>query len=283
MKKISLLIAVGFISLVSLLNSCKKDDDTKPEESTITNDQVANIQDMSIATSSYDDVDIEVDEASTSTLKSMVEDSTSMPVVKIVSWERGKLVKELTFNGSTRYGKVKTGKIIITLTYPVAGDTTDEQKWVRTITFDNYIVNGRKLEGIKTITYLGKVDGTHPEWKVVLTGGKITFKSGKTLTCDYTRSRKMIKGYDTIIRSDNAFEINGSSSGINKKGLQYKTTSTSLVLEKGCPHFKSGSILYECDNKTLKVIFAAGDTCSSSATIEYNGKTKVIDAETESN
>lgn len=277
MKKVNVFIALSFLAAGIMFTACKKDS----SKDGVTDTQIADAQDQSIASTAYDDVDAEVDDALGSSLKAMEADTT--PSNKLTR-KKGGFVRELNFDNITRNGKVKSGKIIVTVTYPTTGDTTDEKKWVRTVTFDNYTVGQRKIEGTKTIEYLGKVDGTHPQWKITLTGGKVTFKNGKTITCDYVKTRVMTEGYDTpLVRADNKFEFNGSGSGTNRKGVSYTITYDKVVKAALCPHFKSGTITYVCDTKTTVITYNAGTSCEQSATITVNGETKTIDGDAEAN
>jgi hypothetical protein len=150
---------------------------------------------------------------------------------------------------------------------------------VKTITLDGYTRNGRKVEGTKTITYLGKVDGTHPRWEVKLVGGKITFKDGTTITMESTRTRTLIEGYATETFQDDIYEIDGTSSGVNRKGVAFSTVSENLVKAFKCPYFKSGKTTYVSEKKTVVTTYTRGEECSPSASIEVNGKTKTITTE----
>ena len=282
MKKLSLKIAVGFLAGSTVFTSCKKDNTTSTDS--ITDADIAQVQDNSIASSAYDDADAEVAAAIGGSLKAdNGDDSTTKPVVTIISKEKGKVVKELTYNGINRRGKVRTGKILVTITYPTAGDSTDETKWVKTATFENYTVGERKIEGTKTITYQGKVNGL-PQWSVTLKDGKVTFKNGKTITIDYTRTRVMIEGFATPYNTiDDVYQINGDGSGINRNGLAYTTTLENVVKAVACPYFKSGTETIVCEKKTKVITYNGGDSCDPNVTITVNGKTKKVNVENESN
>lgn len=276
-------MVASFLAANVMFTSCKKDDTTT--SSSITDADVAEVQDNSIASSAYDDVDTEVSAAIGTGLKSdLIGDSTVKPVVTIVSKEKGKIVKKITYNGINRRGKVRTGSILVTITYPTVGDSTDETKWVKTITFENYTVGERKIEGTKTITYQGKVDGIHPQWDVKLVAGKVTLKNGKSITADYSRTRVMTAGFLTPLNfEDDVFTINGTGSGLNRKGVAYTSTLTDIVKAAGCPYFKSGTETFVSDKKTKTITYNGGDSCDPNATIEVNGKTKIVNIDTEAN
>jgi hypothetical protein len=275
MKKVNFILAISIMAAGSIFTSCTKDDTTPS-----TSSYIADAQDNSIASASYDDAITEVDQA-LGGVKSAID--ASDPTVTTIYWRRGEFRKEILFNSITRRGKVRSGKIIVTVTYPVVGDTLNKENWVKTITFENYKVGGRQIEGTKTITFAGIVDG-FPTWNITLTGGKVTFANGKFITYEFTRTRKMIEGSDTpLILEDDVYEINGNGSGTNRKGNPFTTTSTSLIKETGCPYFKSGTVVYETSNKTITIVYNGGDNCGTSATVTIDGKMETIDSDTESN
>jgi len=280
MKKVSFLIAVGFLAGGSVFTSCTKDSTTTP----ITSSEVANAQDNAIASIAFDNIDAQVAALSSGSLKAdAVEDTTEKPEHKIKEFKKGKITHELTFNDINQDGKIKHGKIIVDITYPTTGDTTDEKQWVKTIKLENYSDGGRKLEGTKTITYLGLVNG-FPTWNVKLDSGKVTLKNGKVITFQYDRTRAMIEGFTTPLNhSDDVFEINGTGSGINRKGVAFTSVFTNLIKVAGCPTFKSGTVTYTTETKTSTITFNGGDTCSPTATVTVDGKVKTIDTDIEAN
>lgn len=279
MNKINLFVAIGLVVISTAITSCNKDE-VKNEVST---NDISEVQDNATASNSFDDVDIEVSTPEANSLKAdIVNDSTNKPVIKVITKEKGKIVKEFTYNGITRRGKVRNGKIIVTITYPTSGDTTDETKWVKTITFDNYTVGQRKIEGTKIITYMGKVDGIHPQWDVKLIDGKITLKNGKTITANYNRTRVKIEGIATPFNiTDDVYKINGTGTGTKRNGKTYTTTLTDLVIAVGCQYIKSGTETFVSENKTKVITYTAGNDCSSTATVEVDGTSKNINIENE--
>jgi len=290
MKKPIIFACFIFLSICFTYWSCQKDNSPATTPA-ITDTQVGDAENISIVSNVYDEVDNQVQKALRGSLKSQIikdtsitstEDSTSTPENKTISWKKGLIDKELIYNTIKVNGKVVSGAINVLISYPKNGDTTDEKKWLRTITFDNYTVDGRKFEGTKTVTFKGRVDGTHPEWDITLTGGKVTLKNGKTLTFNYTRTRKMTEGYDSKVNTDNVFEINGTGSGTSTSGVSFTTADSNLVKVNGCPFYKSGSITNISNKKTTTIYYNGGSSCSPTATIEANGKVKSINTDTES-
>lgn len=280
MKKVSVILSAFVLSAGVVFVACKKD------AASVSDSEVASAQETTIASAIYDDVDAEVDAAtsSASTLKSAAED-TSAPVVKTRSKTGLSWTREIAFNNITRNKKLKSGKIIVAVTYASLSDSTNEKAWTKVITFENYIVGGRTVEGTKTISYKGLVDGV-PTWEVKLTDGKVTFKNGKTMTFYYTRTRKMIEGVKTpLVRADDVFQFDGAGGGTNKKGETFTTSSVALLKAFGCPYFKSGTLTHinTATGKTTVVSYQGGTDCSPSATVTVDGVVKTINTDEETN
>lgn len=127
----------------------------------------------------------------------------------------------------------KSGKVIITLT----GDPR-EVGAQKILTFEDLVVNGYQIEGTKTYTRTGSNSYT-----VSLEGGKITTPEGAIITRASSRSKEHVSGQDTEDRSDDVYEITGSSSGVNSDGQSYsKTISSPLVISGDCIWVTSGVI-----------------------------------------
>lgn len=276
MKKVNFFLVISLLAVSAIFTSCKKDSTTPAPDTYVTD-----AQDNSIASAAYDDAITEVDAALGGGLKSADADST--PVVTTIYWRRGEFRKSLFYNNIFRRGRLRSGTIIVTVTYPPVGDTLSTDNWVKTITFNNYKVGGRQIEGTKTITYLGVVGG-FPTWNIALVGGKVTFKNGKTLTFEFNRVRKMIEGFNTPLNwLDDVYVIDGHGSGTTRRGLAFTTSSDSLIKAAACPYFKSGVVTFVSSAKTVTITYNGGDNCSTSATIVVDNKTEPIDTDTESN
>jgi len=275
MKKVNLILAMGFISASAFIASCAKE-----STSSIADVQVKNAQDNAIAITSFENVDLST---ASSALKADIVDSTdidSLPPCKITHMGKGKIEKEFNFDGYSHGGKGHSGKIQQTITYPI--DSTKEEGKVEKMHFDNFKQGGRKLEGTKTITYLGKPDGIHSEWEVKLDSGKITLKNGVVVTFSYDIIRKQIAGDSTLTKKDDVFEINGTGSGVNRKGIAYTVTTTNLIKANDCRYFKSGTVTYVSD-KTIVTNYNSGDNCEPSATITVDGVVQTINIDIEKN
>jgi len=282
MRKVNYVVAIGLVAFGLGLTSCSKDNSSS---SSATTTQVTNVQDNAIASQTSENVNNEIDAVSNgSALKADFADTTNLPKDSI-KWiaGAGKIVHWLCYNNIERLGKIKNGKISLTITYPTSGDTTDQKAWTRLITFDKFTDGGRQVAGTKTVKYLGKDSIGEPQWNITdsLT---ITLKNGKVITFNSSRKRTMTAGYLTPrLHADDVFRIDGNGGGVTRNGVAYTTKAIGVVKDFDCPYFKSGSIIFSSANVSDTVTFNGGASCSPSATISINGKTQTISGDTEAN
>jgi len=267
MRKFSLLMLA---STAMLFASCQKDDTT-------TDPMVTTIQEDDLATNYYDDVDNETDELTIDqparAMASGAMDITAdngRTVVTVVNADNS-VTKTITFTSWTNpHGNqniVKNGKIIINIVGTPSADV-----FMRTVTFENFTINGNLIEGTKMITKTAQY-----EFTATCENGKITFTDGKTITRNFSRIRTWVDGYATPLNIwDDVFEITGTATGVNKNGNAYTHTIVNpLRVERTCKYIVSGTVSIVVDEKTLTLDYGTG-TCDNIATITYNGQTKEI-------
>lgn len=169
-------------------------------------------------------------------------------------------------------GVERSGKIIIALS---AG--RKQEGAVRSVTFDNYIVNGAKIEGTFAVETLGKNNKGNPVFSVSLSGGKITFPDDKIITRSFLREREYIAGYPTMNPWDDVCLITGYATGTNLDGVGYThTISNPLEWHAACRFFVSGTIKFEIDGvKPFLLDFGDGE-CDAAATLSRGDETKEI-------
>ena len=264
MKRLSILM---FAATAMLFASCEKDNES-------TDSTATTIQEDDLASNYFDEVDNEADELTyQNTVRSIDEarvDSGSRSVT-VVTNNDGSKTKTVTYtswiNPHGNQSIIKNGKIIINIVGKPA-----ETTFIRTITFENFTINGALIEGTKTITKTAQYQFT-----ISCDNGKITFPDGKTYTRSYTRTRTWVAGYDTpFFVWDDIFTIEGSASGINRNGKEYTHTIVNpLQIKRNCRFIVSGTISIAVDAKTITLDYGTG-TCDNIATITYNDKTTEI-------
>jgi len=164
-------------------------------------------------------------------------------------------------------GPVKNGVIQIVVTGPMHRAGTS-----RTVTFQNFRIGGNLIEGTKTITNVDGVTVT-----ITLRGGKITFPDGTFITREVNRTRKWIAGILTPrFIWDDEFQIEGTVSGVNRRGEQYSVVITKpLIRRMACLWIVEGTITLQTGERSLILDFGDG-TCDNRATITANGETREI-------
>ncbi|MCB9233865.1 MAG: hypothetical protein H6581_19570 [Bacteroidia bacterium] len=170
-----------------------------------------------------------------------------------------------------RTQRVKAGKLIITQT-----DDFTKEGAVRTITPENFTVDGATLEGVRTVTHLGFTESGMPSYGVEVTA-KLTFASGKSVSWEASRVRTWIEGYLTEEVEDDVFSITGGSTGTNQCGTEFTSTITEpLIASRSCQWITQGVRTLTTERGTRTLDFGDG-TCDNDAVITLkNGETKNI-------
>lgn len=166
----------------------------------------------------------------------------------------------------SRGGMIIQGKIITTITGP-----RSEAGSSLTTTFEGFYVNDYHIEGTYTHTLVSEYVHT-----ATLEGGKITTPEGETFTRESARTHEMISGMDNEERSDDVFQITGSSSGVTPEGVSYsKTITNPLISARDCPWISSGIVETVIDEVTSIIDFGNGE-CDNVATVTKDGETEEI-------
>jgi hypothetical protein len=280
MKKIEFLIALSFISIITLTTvpSCKK----KANNSPIVDSDVSAANDNNLAEGSFNDVQNIVDqsvkgnlvfylptsnvemkqisEIEKSNCSTIIHDSLSNP--KTITIDFGNL------NCLCNDGKSRRGKILVSY----IGHYRDSAS-VHTITFDNYYVDNNQLIGTKTVTNNGHNKDGNLTYSVHVDGQVIKANNGGTITWISDRTRVWTAGSNTTTFIDDEFSITGKGSGMNSSGNSFTTLITSpLVRALNCRWFKSGIITLTPLNKPTRTIDYGAGTCDANATVTINGK-----------
>ncbi|HYG01957.1 MAG TPA: hypothetical protein VD927_05890, partial [Chryseosolibacter sp.] len=102
------------------------------------------------------------------------------------------------------YGRVRSGKVIVTYSGWIHTGAT------KTISFDNYYVDGHKLEGTIAVVSLGRNDDGYLTTERTLNDFKVIFSGGETFTTTGSTTRAWIAGEGDGIPGNEKFEITGS-------------------------------------------------------------------------
>jgi hypothetical protein len=172
-------------------------------------------------------------------------------------------------DGCTIRGVERAGKIIITF----VGRRFQEGSTVVT-TFENYSVNGVKVEGERTVTNLGVVENTIT-FNIVLNDGKLTWPDGTSATREHNFNRKWIRAE---LRANDSMEVTGGASGVNRRGVAYEMEideNHPITYKRFCPIAVSGIKTFYTANHTIVINYGNGE-CDRIITITVGDKSREV-------
>jgi hypothetical protein len=272
MKKFRLFLTV--ILVVFSINACQKDQIADENDNLI-------IEQETIAEQTLVDLDALVDEAlgiQFSFLKSTASSEGDYYVNKcpVITFNQTANPKVLTIDFGTsctgKDGKVRSGKILVSST------SVENFAFTRTKTFDNFFVDGKKIEGTitKTIT-LNRED--HSKVAQVVEDVTITFPDNKGKA---TRKATLTRDYQLNVLGvpkDNVIESWGKVEFTRVNGLKITKTiaeADPLVFKMACHQIVSGVIAVSTsDNRTWSIDYGDGE-CDNKAVVTKNGEPKEI-------
>lgn len=277
MKKILLLT----LSSLLFFSSCKKVAEAIDE---IQKDKIM-ASDNHMAEDEADDISIISDESyNYGELKSRGGSGGSSFMGDTVKITRNNADSSITIdfgpNGITgKNGKIRKGKIIVKFTggYKVIGSSISQS-------FDNYFVNGRKIEGTRSITYQGDTSNM-PKW-TIQSDLTITKTDGKKLTWSSTRTRIMTAGSSTPLNwYDDEYSITGTATGTTSNGDSYSMSigkplfiKVSFGAPTICKYILDGTINYTRGTRSASLDYGYGGTssCDNQAELNYQGNKYII-------
>lgn len=250
MKK-SLLLLIALVFSVAAFDSCKKADNN---DSIITT-----AEDLSANEDYVEQIDIDADVA--------VEErgGGGCPTVTFAQPE-GTWPNTITIDfgpSCTRPdGRVLSGILVVNQTADIRTAGA-----VRTITHENFFVDGIKVEGTRTWTNNGQnADGLWSYTKVA-TDMKLTFEDGSITTWNKTRTSVLIEGGTTATHWDDVWSSTGTAAGINRNGKDFTATITEpLIKHADCRWISSGVIEFTVGARTRSLDFGDG-TCDRLGTL----------------
>jgi hypothetical protein len=269
-------VAVG----VLFIPSCSKDN-----SGNISSKDVTSAQDEIYANALYEEVDNTV-VSNVSTLsgmgfttlnmKSATCDSNDCMRITVDHPDTVSFPKVVTLDfgeGCTRIFKGDTiefkGQIIVTVT-----DHWFMKNSQHIVTFNNFYINGVKLEGTRTITNLGLNAKNHLELGIVLTGGKITFNDTAFLTRESNHVRELISSHNPM---NDTVLVTGSAHGINIQGEQYERIITTPLVLVRCQDVQwrwvivKGTIQITNSVSGVSTIDYTSTGCEGSVVLNKNG------------
>lgn len=173
-------------------------------------------------------------------------------------------------------GRTRTGILHVSYT-----GRYREPGTIISITPENYRVNNYLIEGNKTIENMG-LNANGQLYYSINANGTITAPSDAwTIHWTAARTRTWVEGQSTPTLADDAYEITGSCSGINRNQVQYTSNiTTPLRAEVGCAWIVSGQLTVEPVGgySTRYIDFGNGE-CNNGFTVTVNGETYQLGSE----
>ncbi len=263
-----------FVGLsLALLVSCNNDETTpdfSPEEI-----EDANLD--ALEDSYFDDGDDMVTEAFTSTDADLSggkvnSDERLLCATLTRSGSKGDGSLRLDFGAGCTdpRGNVRTGAIVV-----VHEGSWNEAGSQWSITFEEYSINGIKIEGTRTVTVVSVTDSL-VVYEVVLADGKITWPDGRVATREVNRRREHERNENNIL---DRLIIYGTAQGTFRNGRGYSIEILErLIYRRACAAEGviipvSGVKLIKHGNRELTVDYGDG-TCDNIVTLtNKNGRT----------
>lgn len=258
-------IWIMLICSVAMLTSCRKDRE-KVLDNTFASDN-------STAENLFNDVYKVVDDVSYQTdgIREDIIGCIDTIIVDTLSEPRSVTIDFGTDNCVGEDGRIRNGVLFVTYTgrYRDAGT-------VITITPQNYTVNGYSVNGTKTVTNLGLNGNGDPYFSVSVQGTITAPGNAWTTTWNSSRTRTWVEGYNTTGNIwDDAYEIDGTASGINRYGNPYNMEiTTPLRAEIGCAWLVSGVLEITPDGADTRVVNFGSGACNNGFTVTVNGESE---------
>jgi hypothetical protein len=148
------------------------------------------------------------------------------------------------------------------------------------ITFVNYVINGIKLNGTRTLTNVTGSNEESPKFQIELDNGSVEWPDGTTATREHCFIRTWNRGVllnpsdDLLIVSQCDQEF--AATGVNRRGKEYSMViEEDLVYKRGCPIAVQGKKVFDVEGKIITVDYGTGD-CDNSIIITVDGSSRNV-------
>jgi hypothetical protein len=264
----ALAIVISFIFI-----SCEKSKDTVSDE------DIEIAEDEAFIDMVFEDLMNEIDAAETASLKSTNEDYPEVTVnvvdtVWTITIDYGEGCEQMIYNrlGMVIDTLVRKGVVYIERKgrYLQAGS-------YRTVTLDNYSVNGIQIEGTRTVQNMGLDENLHMWFTIELQNGKITTPDGIVITRNSQRERHWVAGSGTPNIWDDEYKIWGTVDGITAFGEDYSCTIIdSLHVKMVCRLIVGGQVEIVAGEREPVVLDYGNGECDAVATLKRDDKSRQI-------
>ena len=266
-------LKVIFIALVAVaaiigMNSCNKTEDsvsTTEVSKTIISDYA------NIVTSFASDFDDELTSTDESELKSAsLTRCFTLTVAKNADgafYPRVWTVDYLDGTCTLYSGYTKKGKIHVSLS-----DFWKNEGSLKTVTFEDYFINGNKMTGVKTILNTGLNERGNLTFTKTVADASLTYPDGTSISWKCDKQSELIGGGSTFVFADDVYSVTGTGTGVNLDKKNYTLTITSpLIYKNGCFYPVSGIVEIATDGAEKQTIDYGNGDCDNLATQTVGG------------
>lgn len=169
---------------------------------------------------------------------------------------------------------MKKGEIVVEMT-----DEMNVVGAVRTTTFKDFSIKGRKMTGTKVMTTISISAEGQPVFSIEA-NLKMTDKEGNVTSRIMTGTNTWMAGFGDEDRFNDVFSVEGIATVERGNEMMTRMIKSPLIIDRSCDFIKEGVIVLEKDNTTSTIDFGDG-TCDAIATVTKDGDTYEIDLEEE--
>ncbi len=272
MKRLNLFFAISLMFFA--FNSCQKDGVvTATDETTLSLQETQSEEALT-------DIDLLADEAVDSNISQLksadIVNNMYLSDCPVVTFNTTASPEVLTIDFGTsctgKDGKIRSGKIIIT------SESFKTFPSVRDKSFDNYIVDGKKITGsiVKTIL---KDNVNNIRTAQITENVTINFPDNEGSSTRVSNITRQYQRGALGIRNDNQVVSWGTVEFTRLSGVKMNKTITAenpLVFMADCHHIVSGIVsITTSNNRSWTIDYGNGD-CDNLATLTIGGKAKII-------
>ena len=147
----------------------------------------------------------------------------------------------------------------------------------RTVTLEDYSVNGIQIEGTRTVENKGLDQNLHMWFTIELQNGKITTPDGIVITRNSYRERHWVAGANTPSILDDEYKIWGTVDGMTAFGEDYSCTIIdSLHVKMACRLIVGGQVEIVVGEREPAVLDYGNGECDAVATLNRDGQSRQI-------
>jgi hypothetical protein len=171
-----------------------------------------------------------------------------------------------------RDGKFRSGKVIMNFTAPIRRPGA-----ILTITFDDFNLNRKKIEGTKVIK--NKSEGGIYAYSEEIIDGKVSWPNGRGFSYEASKMVTQIAGMDSRKVRDDVYKITGRTKTVYNNGVTVvKNTETPLTKAVACPWISDGILKVKINSRELFVNYGAPNNgaCDNKALVKWTNGERLI-------